>query len=74
VQGTVEDQCLPREVRFKSVETSLDLSTAFLHPESLQESGRMFHECDLFDVVPIGAGGTRNVLCMGDVLHKTYLL
>lgn len=33
----------------------------------------MFHECDLFDVVPIGAGGARNVLCVGHVLDKSYL-
>jgi hypothetical protein len=61
------------EVHFENIETSHALSAAFLRPELLYESGRMFHETNSFDVTNPSAAAKRNVLCIGHVVDKTYL-
>jgi len=62
------------EVQFGSTETSPNLSAALRRPELLRESGRMFHETNLFDVENTDAAAKRKVLCLGHVVDKTYLV
>lgn len=50
------------------------LTVGFLRPDALQDSGRLFHEINSFDVAHTDPTSKRKVLCVGHAVEKKHFV